>query len=99
MNRKSILNRLKNPSVLISLSSYVITILLLTLTDISASSVAAITTAVLSIFTLLGVISNPDTKTKGYGDDVLICSKCGKAVHVEVNGEMVCKGCGTVNTD
>ena len=99
MHINSILKRLKNPSVLVSLSSYVITILLLTLTDISASSVAAITTAILSIFTLLGVISNPDTKTKGYGDDILICPKCGKAVHVEIDGKMVCKGCGTANTD
>ena len=98
MHKKNILNRLKNPSVLISLASYVVTILVLTLTDISASSVAAITTAVLSIFTLLGVISNPDTKTRGYGDDVLTCPSCGKAVHVEIGGQMVCKGCGTVNT-
>lgn len=99
MQIKSIIKRLKNPSVLLSLASYVATILLLTLTNISSSSVAAITTAALSIFTLLGVISNPDTKNKGYGDDILECPSCGKAAHVEVGGQLVCKGCGTAHTD
>lgn len=91
--------RLKNPSVLLSLISHTVTLLILLGFNINESFVLSISTALLSILTILGIMSNPDTKTKGYGDDTLVCSNCGgKSIHVEINGQMLCKNCGTVYT-
>ncbi|MEG2518810.1 MAG: hypothetical protein RSB65_04065, partial [Oscillospiraceae bacterium] len=94
---KVILERLKKPSVLISIASQIATILLLFKVNVDMTIVTGVITALGSILVLLGILSNPNTQNKGFGDDILPCAGCGKdTVHLMVNGEMVCRECGTV---
>lgn len=92
---KIILTRLRNPAVITSLVSEGIAILLLLNVDIDVNMVAGVLATLTSMLVVLGVLSNPDTKKKGYGDDIAICSGCGEETqHVLVGGELVCKDCG-----
>lgn len=97
---KLILSRLKNPSVILSILSEVITILMLLNVNVNIDLVTGIVTAVCSILVLLGILSNPTAQNRGYGDDVMRCENCGKdSLHVQVNGKMVCIDCGEEKTD
>ena len=97
---KLILLRLKNPSVILSIISQVTALLLLFHIKLDESIVIGVATAVCSILTTLGILSNPSSKNKGYGDDIYVCKNCGrKSVHVFVKGQMVCCDCGCVKTD
>ncbi len=50
-----------------------------------------------SVMVTMGVLSNPDSVNKGYGDDILKCSREGvMEKHVMVAGKMVCQACGAV---
>ena len=97
---KNMLKRLKNPSVVLSIVSQVITVMVLLNIDVDKSAIMGIVTTVCSVFTLMGIMSNPDTKNKGYLDDVLTCTNCnGKTVHVKEGEAMVCVDCGTEHVD
>lgn len=92
-----ILERLKKPSVLLSIASQIVTLLMLFNVKVDMNLVTGIITAITAILVLLGIVSNPTTKTGSYGDDILDCSLCGKqTAHVLINGKMVCSECGGV---
>lgn len=90
-----ILNRLRKPSVIISIISQLATILILCGVDIDKNLTTTIITAICSILTLLGILSDPESQNKGFSDTILICSHCNKASrHVYVNGKYICAECG-----
>jgi uncharacterized membrane protein len=92
---KVFIQRLRNPSVVLSIVSQVITLLLLLNVNINADMITRVAAVVCSILITLGILSNPTTQVKHYGDDILHCSKCNKdTVHVRVNGKMTCTECG-----
>lgn len=94
---QQIIKRLKKPSVLLSLVSQIASLCILFGFNVNENMVMSVTTIVCSVLVTLGIMSNPDTKKNGYGDDVLTCSTSGdKEVHVNVNGQMVCANCGAV---
>jgi uncharacterized membrane protein len=96
---KVFLGRLRNPSVILSIASQVITILLLFNVNVDRDIIFGVITASCTILTLLGIMSNPSTETQGYTDDIYICEHCNKeTVHVMVNGQLVCTECGTAST-
>ena len=77
--------------------SQVVSILLLLDVNINENLIVSIATIVCSILVALGILSNPDTENKGYGEDYLYCFTDGKnTCHVKINGQMVCKKCGTI---
>jgi uncharacterized membrane protein len=91
------IGRLKKPSTIISLTSQVVSILLLLGVHINQTEVMGIAAAICSLLVTMGVLSNPDSNKKGYGDDLKICSNDGNLTkHVLVNGQMVCEECGAV---
>ncbi|NLD19000.1 MAG: hypothetical protein GX663_01955 [Clostridiales bacterium] len=93
-----IFERLKKPSVLISIASQIATILVLFNIHVDMDIVSTVITGLFSILVLLGIISDPTTQTKRYGDDLLECSNCHKLIrHVMVNGKMLCTECGCEN--
>jgi uncharacterized membrane protein len=95
---KVLLYRLKKPSTIISLVSQITSLLLIFGVSVNADAVITVTTLVCSILVILGILSNPDTVNKGYGDDYLQCAMDGrKTLHVEVNGQMLCKDCGAIH--
>lgn len=92
---KEILKRLKKPSVILSITSHIITILVLLKVNVNVDAVTGIVTAITSIFILLGILSNPTSQNKGYGDDMLNCSKCNKkTIHSLVGNDLICSKCG-----
>lgn len=92
---KKMLKRLKNPTTILSILSEIITILILLKVDVNVDLVTGIVTAVCSILVLLGIMSNPTTVTKGYGDDILYCKNCQeKTENVVINNELCCTKCG-----
>ena len=94
---KIILYRLQKPSTILSLVSQVLSILIILGVHINTAAVTTIAALGCSALVTLGVLSNPDTVNKGYGDDILECSEEGvRTQHVEVNGQMLCKECGAV---
>ncbi|MEG1687675.1 MAG: hypothetical protein RR022_02000 [Angelakisella sp.] len=97
---KLILNRLKNPTVLLSIASQLITVLLLFRVEIDRNLLTGLVTAVCTILSLLGIVSNPDSQNRGYGDDLYYCKGCQEqSHHVRVGNSMVCSQCGCVNGD
>lgn len=97
---KLILERLKKPSVILSITAQVITVLTLLNVNVDKTVVIGLVTAVCSILTLLGILSNPSNKNQWYADDIYTCPNCGKkTVHVMVNGKMVCSECGSEYTE
>lgn len=92
---KSILKRLTNPSVLVSVVSQIALVLLLMCSKIDVGMIPGFVAALILI--LLGIISDPNTLNKGYGDDLFVCSHCQKVCeHVMIEGKMICRECGTV---
>ena len=92
---KIMLGRLKKPSVLLSVVSQILALLLIFGVKVDESLVMQIAVILCSILATLGVMQNPDTRKKGYGDDILKCSRTGKMEpHVMVNNRMVCVNCG-----
>lgn len=93
-----VIKRLRKPSVLLSLLSHVLTLFITMGLQVNEHYIMSIATIACSILVTLGILSNPDTTTKGYGDDYLICSASGRLEpHVPVNGKMVCTNCGAVH--
>lgn len=94
------LNRLKKPSVILSITSHIITILVLLKVNIDMDTITGIVTAITSILVILGILSNPTTQNKGYGDDILNCSNCNKnTIHTLVGDNLVCTKCGNIHLD
>lgn len=94
---KTILQRLKNPSIILSVASQIVTILMLFHVQVNMNIVTGVITALCSIFVLLGIMSDPNTRNKGYGDDIKLCKNCGKScAHTTIAGELVCTHCGAV---
>ena len=92
-----ILERLKNPSVVLSIAAQIVTLLMLFRINANINIIMGVITTGCSILTLLGIISNHSSQKKWYRDDIYICTKCHKkSVHVMVNGKMVCSECGSV---
>ena len=92
-----ILERLKNPSVILSIVAQIVTLLMLFGVNANLNIIMGVITAGCSILTLLGIVSNPSSQKKWYRDDIYICSNCHKkSVHVMVNGKMICSECGAI---
>ncbi|MEG2383474.1 MAG: hypothetical protein RR885_00055 [Oscillospiraceae bacterium] len=86
---------MKRPSVLLSIAAQVVAILTLLRVQVDMTIVTGIIAAISSILVLLGIMSDPDTKKLGYGDDIMFCENCQKdSVHKLINGVLVCKECG-----
>ena len=95
---KLLFSRLTKPSVILSVTSQIMSVLILFGFNINESMVLTAVTAVCSILVTLGILSNPDTKNKTYGDDLLVCSSSGEVEpHIEINGQMICKNCGAIH--
>jgi len=93
-----ILKRLRKPSVILSIVSQVSTLILLFGFNINENLIMSAAAIICSILVSLGILSNPDSKNKTYGDDMLVCAHSGKLEqHVMVDGKMVCKSCGAVH--
>lgn len=91
------LRRLRKPSVMLSLISQVVAILVLLGYPVQEDLVMGVAVSACSVLVLLGIMSNPDTKKKGYGDDLLQCANSGLIEqHTMINGEMICTKCGAV---
>lgn len=96
---KLILYRLQKPSVILSIASQIISILIIFGVQVNGSLVMTAVAAMCSVLVTLGILSNPDTLKKTYGDDLLVCSSSGTPEpHVEINGQMICATCGAVHT-
>lgn len=94
---KVIAKRLKRPSVIISIVSQVILLLILLHVEIDHDLAMAVTATISSILVTLGILSNPDSNNKGYGDDLLLCKDCKSTdTHVQIGDKMVCTKCGAV---
>lgn len=89
--------RLRKPSIILSLVSQVITIMLLMGFDVNKNLIMSIAAIVCSMLVTLGILSNPDSSKKGFGDDVLICSNSKKPEkHVKIKDKYVCTECGAI---
>lgn len=92
---KNILKRLKNPSVVISIVSQVAAILALLNVSVNVDVVTQVVVGISSILVLLGIMSDPTTENKGYGDDMKSCPVCGKMTsHIKVGEKALCSQCG-----
>lgn len=93
---KILLQRLRKPSVLLSLASQVVSLLIVFGFNVNTDAVIKAVTIITSILATLGILSNPDSTKAGYNDDILHClNDDDKTQHVFVNGEYLCKDCGT----
>lgn len=90
MNMKSLLSRLKKPTVIIALVSQIVSMLLLFGIKIDQDLIMGASTIICAILVTLGVLSTPETTT-------LTCSSgnCGDQPHTIVDGKLACIGCGT----
>lgn len=94
---KQMVSRLRKPSVALSLVSHVLTLCITMGFELNENHIMSVATILCSILVTLGILSNPESLKKGYGDDYLICSASGKLEqHVKVNNQMVCANCGAV---
>ena len=90
-----IIIRIKKPSVVLSLVSNFITLLVTMGFKLDSKYIMSLATIICSILVTLGILSNPDSATKGYGDKYLICSRTGQLEpHEEIGGKMLCQNCG-----
>lgn len=89
--------RLKNPTVVLSILSQVFMIFSLLNVSVDENMITGVITASLSILVTLGIMSNPDTATKTYGDDFMYCETCNKRTHhVVVGDKILCEECNQV---
>ncbi len=99
INFRDILERLRQPSVVLSIASQIVTILLLLNVNVDQNIVTGVVTAVCSILVFMGIMSNPTTQNKWYGDDTLYCKNCQKnTAHLSVADKMICSTCSTTFT-
>jgi len=90
-----IISRLKNPTVILSITSHLVSFFILMGYKINEGTVMAGVTILCSILVTLGILSNPDYNT----DNKLPCAICKeKTYHVEVAGRKTCSICGNPQT-
>ncbi len=90
-----ILKRLRKPSVFTSLVSQILSIVLIFDPNLDINMATGLLTTVTSTLVLLGILSNPDAKKKGYGDDMAVCPTCGKKTqHITIGDKSICTKCG-----
>lgn len=93
---KLFLNRLKKPSVVLSIVSQILILLSLFKVNVDVSLVNGVVGACLSILVTLGIMSNPDTTNKMYSDKIEYCPTCDdNHVFSVVAGQHVCTNCNT----
>lgn len=91
------IKKLKKPSVLAGIISQIITLIVLFDHHVYARIFQMGLTVAVSTLTIMGILSNPNTRKKGFGDDIHFCEGCQKhSVHIYANGKLVCSGCGFV---
>lgn len=96
---KLLLARLKSPSVIISIVSQVAAILVLLGHTVDANLVTTMAAAVCSLLVTLGILSDPNTQNKGFGDDLRYCDHCGAVTpHITITGTLTCRNCGDQTT-
>lgn len=94
-----ILARIRKPSVFASLTSQIVTLLMIFKIDVDLTMVTGIVTSITSILVILGIISNPDARNRGYKDDFALCSGCNKNTqHITIGEDSICTKCGAVST-
>lgn len=99
MLKRTIIARLQKPSVILSLVSQATAVLLLIGFTIDEHLILSIATLLCSALVTLGILSNPDTENKKFGDDVMLCSKEDKySNHIKINGQMLCAECGCAHS-
>lgn len=93
---KTYLNRLKNPTVVISIVSEIILVLTMLNINVDKQAINVVVTGISTILVTLGIMSNPDTVNKTYSDDIMYCENCQKdTVHAKVSDDMICLDCQT----
>ncbi|MFI3227019.1 MAG: hypothetical protein R3Y09_06345 [Clostridia bacterium] len=91
------LKKLKKTSVLTGIGSQILTIIVLFDPTPQARLFQMGLTVFISTIAILGILSNPNTKKKGFSDDIHFCEGCSKnTVHIYTNGKLICSGCGFV---
>ena len=66
--------------------------------EIDMDIITGIITGLFSILAVLGIVTDPDSKSKAYKDDLILCSGCHKKTkHILINGDMICVACGCKN--
>lgn len=91
-----IIQRLKKPSVLISISSQIATLLLVANINIDEVIIIEVISVICTLLTFFGIVSNPDTDNKGFGDDIAFCDKCNKnSKYIRIGNQVICTECGT----
>ena len=94
MNLEFVLNKLKKPSVLLSLVAQAVAILTIFNVNVDMDMVGGLTMAVSSILVTLGIMSDPNSVKKGFGDDIFFCPDCKRERrYVKVGNSMVCSHC------
>jgi uncharacterized membrane protein len=92
-----ILSRIRKPSVIMSVTSQLISLLMILGVHLNQNTIMTVVAIGCTILASLGILSNPDTQKGGYGDDILTSAGTGKKEpHVLINGQMVCKSSGAV---
>lgn len=90
---KVILERLKNPIVLISIVSQILIILSVFKTNIDTDLVTKVMLAIGSILVSLGIVNNPSKET--IHTEFLYCRHCKRYTnHILINGRYICEECG-----
>lgn len=94
---KEMLQKLKNPTVLISVLSQIGAILILMGVDLNENMVMSLIGMVVSILATLGIVSKSDTKPPELESACLTCTNTGtQELHVKINGQMTCVKCGAI---
>ena len=88
---RKIISRLKNPSVILGLTSNIVSLALLLGYKLNESLILSAVTILCSMLVLLGILSNPDDNT----DNRFYCPvEKERTLHVEVASRKVCSTCG-----
>ena len=86
-----VISRLKNPTIVLSVASHLISFVILMGYKVNEGVVMAGLAIICSVLVTLGIMSNPDYNT----DNRLFCVRCReKTYHVEVAGRKLCTICG-----
>ena len=90
-----ILQRLRKPTIMMSVASQILTILILCGIKIDEAAIMTIATALCALLSTIGILSSADIKKKNKAGDVPDENKVQQ--NVLTSGSIVCKNCGTVN--
>ncbi len=97
---KQILERLKNPTILLSVVSQIVAMLILVGVKIDEQMALTLAGMGVSILGSLGILSKKGIAGYAAKTENLTCSNSGEVEpHVLINGQMVCTKCGAVYTN